>query len=102
MNSGNGIDALFSYGGRTVETVRTDWSYYLKFKHPETAVMFDEYYVDCPHRIDEFGCNRIVEGMDRTQFDWRVLDDRDRFVHSGKRHNGAMDEVRYRRAADAP
>jgi hypothetical protein len=56
-------------------------------------VLFDDYYVDCPHLTDEFGCNKVIEALDKDFFEWRVLDDVDRFVHDGRSHNVAMVEV---------
>ncbi len=89
------IDFIFLDGGHAVETIRSDWSYLHQFMHPKTVVVFDDYYLDCPHLTNKFGCNSVVESLDGKKFDWHVLDDVDRFVHDGKPHNVAMAEVTY-------
>ena len=95
-NPGRRIDFIFLDGGHAVETIHSDWSYLHQLMHSKTVVVLDDYYVDCPHLTDEFGCNGVVGSLDRNQFDWHVLSDVDRFVHDGKPHNVAMAEVTYR------
>jgi hypothetical protein len=95
------IDFIFLDGGHAVETIRSDWAYLHRLMHAKSVVIFDDFYVDCPQMTDAFGCNRIIESLDDEQYNWRVLEDVDRFVHDGKPHNVAMVEVSCRRVAVA-
>lgn len=97
--SGRGVDFVFIDGGHAVETIRSDWSHLSKLMHSGTAVLFDDFYVDCPHLTDRFGCNQVMEELDTQVFEWRVLEDVDRFVIDGQPHNVAMTKVT--RAPDA-
>ena len=95
------IDFIFIDGGHAVDTIRSDWSNLSRLMHSNSVVLFDDYYVDCPHLTEEFGCNKVVEDLDENLFDWRVLDDVDYFQHDGKPHNVAMVEVTRREPARA-
>lgn len=97
-HSGCMIDFIFIDGGHAVDTIRSDWQSLLHFMHEETVVFFDDYYVDCPHLTQAFGCNRVISELDLHRFQWRMLDDVDNFVHEGKPHNVAMVEVTRRKS----
>lgn len=93
-------DLIFIDGGHAIDTIRSDWRNLEPLMHDDSVVVFDDYYVDCPDRIDKFGCNRVLEEIDRTRYDVEILPDVDRFVLDTGALNVAMVKVTRRRAVD--
>jgi hypothetical protein len=73
------VDFIFIDGGHAVETIRSDWENLAGVTGPQTTVIFDDYYVDCPHLVDSFGCNRVLEALDPSEFKYEVITDPDCF-----------------------
>jgi predicted O-methyltransferase YrrM len=89
-------DLIFLDGGHAVETIRSDWENCAPHLARGGTAILDDYYVDCPHLTDRFGCNQLLETLDKNAWQWRVLPLVDRFVHDGLPHNVAMVEIRHR------
>ena len=60
---GEQVDFVFIDGGHAVETITSDWRHVETAMDAGTVVLFDDYYVDCPHLTDRFGCNGLIEGL---------------------------------------
>ncbi|MFT6773408.1 MAG: putative O-methyltransferase YrrM [Paracoccaceae bacterium] len=87
-------ELIFIDGGHAIETIRSDWQHVSPLLAPGGVVMFDDYYVDCPHQTDRFGCNQLMESLDPERWTWTMYPEVDRFVHDGMPHNVAITEVR--------
>lgn len=94
---GNTVDFAFIDGGHAIDTIQSDWDTIKEIISTGSSVLFDDYYVDCPQRIKEFGCNATLEGIDRQLFDWEVLPDVDRFSPDDGPLNVSIAKVRRRR-----
>lgn len=56
------VDFVWLDGGHSVETIRSDWENIKRCLTPDAVVYFDDYYTG-PIDVEQFGCNRIVEGL---------------------------------------
>ena len=95
--AGANIDFAFIDGGHAIETILADWENVAAMSGPETQVLLDDYYVDCPERIKKFGCNAVLETLDPARNSWEVLEDVDRFVDDDGPLNVAIAKVTFRR-----
>lgn len=77
---GRKIDFVFIDGGHAIDTIRSDWDSVSRLIGAESLVLFDDYYVDCPGRIERFGCNAVLEEIDPRAYALEVLPDVDRFA----------------------
>jgi predicted O-methyltransferase YrrM len=75
-------DLVFIDGGHSEETVRSDWMHAKQLLRVDSVAIFDDYYVDAPGHIAGKGCQRLIDGLDRTAFDVRLLEPIDSFRHS--------------------
>lgn len=89
-------DLIFIDGGHAIETIREDWENTAPLLSQGGTTILDDYYVECPHLTERFGCNSLLETLDAGIWSWRVLPDIDRFVHDGHPHNVAMVEVHHK------
>lgn len=69
------MDFIFIDGGHSVETIANDWNYAEQLMHKNSVVIFDDYYFD----KDDVGAKAVVEKIDRSKFDVKILPIRDRF-----------------------
>jgi predicted O-methyltransferase YrrM len=67
------VDFIFIDGGHSIETISSDWENARKLMSKNTIVVFDDYYLDCPDLIDKFGCNKIIDSLDRAIYDVAFL-----------------------------
>jgi methyltransferase family protein len=70
------MDLIFIDGGHSLETIANDWNHCRQFMGQNTRVIFDDYYFD----RDDVGCKPIIEAIDPTEYEVRVLPRRDRFL----------------------
>lgn len=63
------MDLIFIDGGHSLATIANDWKYGSQLMHAGTVVIFDDYW---PDRTDG-GCKVTVDGMDRNQYDVKIL-----------------------------
>lgn len=73
------VDLIFIDGGHSVEAIASDWMNASKIMTARTIVVFDDYYVDCPEVTRQFGCNKIIDKIDRNIFSVDVSDIEDCF-----------------------
>ena len=76
---GRPVDFVFIDGGHAIETIQSDWDSIKQIIGVGSTVLFDDYYVDCPTRIRDFGCNAVLEKIDNQIYSCEVLPDIDRF-----------------------
>jgi predicted O-methyltransferase YrrM len=93
-NPGFRADLIFVDGGHAVETIRTDLSNCVPLLAEGGVIVMDDYYVDCPHKTDRFGCNVVLEELGAEEWSWRRLPIVDVFTKHEDAHNVAMAEVR--------
>ena len=94
-------DLIFIDGGHAIETIQSDWDDVEPYLSETGAILLDDYYVDCPHLTDRFGCNILIESLDRDKWDIVIHPEVDRFVHDGLPHNVSIVEVS-RKKLDMP
>ena len=68
------MDFVFIDGGHSIETIENDWKYVQKVMNEKTVVIFDDYY-----NREDVGCKRIIESIDRTKYDIKILPLQDKF-----------------------
>lgn len=75
-------DLVFIDGGHSEETIRSDWMNAKQLLRANSVAIFDDYYVDAPDHIAGKGCQRLIDALDRAEFDVRLLEPVDVFRHS--------------------
>lgn len=75
------IDFVFVDGGHSVETIASDWAFVRRMMSPRTVVIFDDYYMNSPTQVPGVGCQSLVDGLDRAEYDVRLQKSEDRFEH---------------------
>ncbi|MBA7507589.1 hypothetical protein ES706_06309 [subsurface metagenome] len=68
------MDFVFIDGGHSIEAIQNDWTYTQKVMDEKTIVIFDDYW-----NRDDAGCKRVVEGIDKTKFEAKILPIQDKF-----------------------
>jgi predicted O-methyltransferase YrrM len=75
------IDVAFIDGGHSYETVKSDWNNVIRFLHERSVVYFDDYNnVEAEARAN-FGVKRLVDEIDRREWQVDLLSPVDSFVH---------------------
>lgn len=74
-------ELAFIDGGHAVDTIRNDWTHVSQMMSEEGVVIFDDYYVDCPHLIEDFGCNKIIQEIDQSEWTITIFPEVDRFLN---------------------
>lgn len=69
------MDLLFIDGGHSLETIASDWNLSKNLMHSKSVLIFDDYW---PGRTDA-GCKLTVDGIDRYEYDVKLLPITDRF-----------------------
>ncbi|MDO9464823.1 MAG: class I SAM-dependent methyltransferase [bacterium] len=73
------IDFIFIDGGHSIETISLDWSYVKKIMYPNTVVIFDDYYSNKEAKDSGFGCQSLINNLDRDVYDIEILEPMDHF-----------------------
>ncbi len=73
------MDFIFIDGGHSIQTITSDWYYAEHLMHKDSIVIFDDYYFD----KDDIGAKSVVEKIDKSRFDVKILPIRDRFNNKG-------------------
>ena len=76
----DGVDLIFVDGGHSEETIASDWYNVKQILTPDTVVIFDDYYIDAGDVMDGFGCNALIDSLDRMRYDVEFLEPVDSFV----------------------
>jgi predicted O-methyltransferase YrrM len=76
---GKMIDFAFIDGGHLVETIQADWDNVSALMHPGSIVMFDDYYSNTEAEMQKFGCQTIIDALDRSVYDVAVLEPEELF-----------------------
>ncbi len=69
------MDFIFIDGGHSIETITNDWRYAQELMRKNSVVIFDDYYFN----KDDVGAKSVIEKIDRSKFDVKILPIRDRF-----------------------
>ena len=67
------IDFIFIDGGHKIESIQSDWDHIQPLLGPGSLVIFDDYYTNTHEALEGFGCQSIVEDLDRDKFKVTVL-----------------------------
>jgi len=68
------MDFVFIDGGHSIETIENDWKYTQQVMDEQTIVIFDDYW-----NRDGAGCKKVIENIDRAEFDVKILPKQDKF-----------------------
>lgn len=71
------MDFIFIDGGHSLETVQNDWDYASRLMHGKTVVVFDDYWSE----RDDAGAKPIVDAIDRSIYDVKILPKFDVFIN---------------------
>jgi predicted O-methyltransferase YrrM len=67
-------DFVFIDGGHSTETIRSDFHAVSGAVRPDIPVVLDDYYVDPGPELAGLGCQSLIDALDRTRYDVRLLD----------------------------
>lgn len=67
-------DLFFIDGGHSIETIRSDWTAISRALRPGATVIFDDYYMNDPSEVPGLGCQTIVDALDRSKYEVRLLE----------------------------
>ncbi len=90
------VGLVFIDGGHSIATISSDWENIRKLLSENTIVVFDDYYVDCPTLTDRFGCNVVIDTLDRTLYDVEFIEIVDSFDQDWGKLNVKMVKVTLR------
>lgn len=68
------MDFVFLDGGHSLKTIANDWHYVQQLMHDQTVVIFDDYW-----NREDAGAKPIIDNIDPSKFDVKILKPRDRF-----------------------
>ena len=66
------IDFVFIDGGHSFETVESDWNNIQNIIDENSVVIFDDYWYPPNGAEPTFGCNRVIDALDRDK--WEVVE----------------------------
>lgn len=92
------IGLVFIDGGHSIATISSDWENVRKLLSEDTVVVFDDYYVDCPTLTDRFGCNVVIDTLDRILYDVEFIEIVDSFDQDRGKLNVQMVKVTLRKS----
>lgn len=72
------IDFIFIDGGHSIETITLDWNYLRNLMDYNTVVIFDDYY-DNEEVIQNYGCNLLIDSLNRNIYDIEILEPQEQF-----------------------
>ncbi len=67
------LDFAFIDGGHHVDTIAEDWRNVAQLLRPGSVVMFDDYFSNMEAELEQFGCQRVVDAIDRAHYAVEVL-----------------------------
>lgn len=91
------FDFIFIDGGHSIESIQFDWDCIKQLMEPETIVIFDDYYRNTEPETEDFGCQRIIDGLDPSMYNAQVLEPEDCFQKDWGSLNVSMACVRLRK-----
>lgn len=74
------FDFIFIDGGHSVKTIKNDWNNSKKLMHKNTIIIFDDYYLGNNELTKKFGCNKIIENLDKN-YSIEYLEPKDYIPH---------------------
>jgi hypothetical protein len=74
------FDLVFVDGGHAIDTIASDWHYVQQIIDSRTIVVFDDYYNNDEDEVEGVGCNRLIDGLDRSSYEVRALEPEDSFT----------------------
>lgn len=72
-------DLVVIDGGHSFDTVESDWNNVRGLMHERTVVVFDDYYPDEGFRPPGCGCQKLIDALDRSVYDVKLLPHIDEF-----------------------
>lgn len=73
------MDLVFIDGGHSIETIINDWRWTQQIMDSNTVVIFDDYWSGEWGKRKDAGCQNIIDVLDRTKFEVKVLPVQDKF-----------------------
>ena len=94
MKGKNAPDFIFIDGGHAIETITSDWDNMRKLMKKETTVIFDDYYFNDEPEMEGFGCQKLVDGLDKEMYEVEILNPTNHFKKDWGTLNVAMAKVK--------
>jgi len=91
------MDLIFIDGGHSLETVASDWEFAKSSMHEKTVVVLDDYFPELPF----IGAKNVVDNIDRSVFDVKILPEIDDYSHPFGRLRTQLVVVRFRQPETA-
>jgi len=73
------LDFIFIDGGHSIETIASDWRFVKDLMSNKTVVLFDDYYGNNEPEVAGFGCQSLINTLDKEAYDVEVLQPSDYF-----------------------
>jgi hypothetical protein len=73
------LDFIFIDGGHSLKTIASDWSYVREMMGEQTVVLFDDYYTNNEPEVAGFGCQSLIDALDRGKYSVEILQPADVF-----------------------
>tara|TARA_Y100000385_G_C12835905_1_gene526655 strand:+ start:72 stop:656 length:585 start_codon:yes stop_codon:yes gene_type:complete len=67
------IDLIFLDGGHSVETINSDWNNVKLLLNKNNICVFDDYYEFTDKSKADYGCNSIIDNLDKTKYSIKKL-----------------------------
>jgi len=68
------LEFIFVDGGHSAETIATDWCFVNDLMTDKTVVLFDDYYENDEPEVANFGCQSLINTLDRESYDVQILE----------------------------
>lgn len=73
------LDLIFIDGGHSLETIAFDWNIAKQLMNDRTIVLLDDYYLNEEPEVEDFGCRSLIDSLDRTKYNVKILKPTDSF-----------------------
>ena len=87
------LDFIFIDGGHAIDTITSDWDNMKQLMGNSTTVVFDDYYFNDEPEMDGFGCQTLIDGLDREVYNVEVMEPTNHFKKDWGTLNVAMAKV---------
>ena len=73
------IDFVFIDGGHSIETITSDWNNVEKVIDNQSIIIFDDYYDNIKKEIEAFGCQSLINHLNRDIYQVKILKPQSQF-----------------------
>ncbi len=79
FKNGSLIDFIFIDGGHSIETITSDWNNIIPLMSKNTVVVFDDYYSNTVKEVENFGCKKLIDSLNKEKYQIEILNPQNQF-----------------------